>query len=313
MNTLPLLYFPTNTVILDDERSFLEHLEVGLDGDIGESQFFSNPEEALRFIEQNGISSLGQEDGIQFEEDDDKSEKCVLSIQIQNLHNRIRDQNRYNQVSTVVVDYQMGDMNGIEWCKQITNPFVQKILLTGAADEQIGIEALNHGWIDQYVRKQDANMLEKVITAIKRAQRKCFSKLTQGLHFAITQQTEDTALADNRFANYFFSQIDSKNVSEFYLTEAMGCFLLVGQDSKQHLWFTQTRSKAESNLQLVEHWIESEKIKNNLETFKQIICCPAPQNFVTPESANYEPYLFSAQRVEGQQTYYCAMTPNLIG
>ena len=313
MNSLPLLYFPTTTVILDDEQSFLEHLEAGLDGETGETQFFNNPKEALSFIQKKGIASLNHEDWIQLEETEEESEKCVLSIQIQNLHNKIRDLSRFNQVSTIVVDYHMGDMNGVDFCKQITNPYVQKILLTGVADEQVGIEALNNGWINQYVRKQDADMLEKVIAAIKRAQRKCFSKLTQGLHFAITQQTEDTALADHCFADHFLEQIDLETISEFYLTEAMGCFLLVGQDSKQQYWFTQTRAKAESNLQLIEHWIESEKNKNDLENFEKIICCPAPQNFVTPESANYEPYLFSAQKVEGQQVYYCAITPNLIG
>lgn len=313
MNPLPLLYFPTKTVILDDEQSFLEHLEVWLDGDIGETQFFTNPTTALQFIQQHGISSLNGEDWICQKEDEQESEQCVLSIQIQNLHKKMRDPNRFNQVSTVVVDYQMGGTNGLEWCQKITNPFVQKILLTGVADEQIAIEALNRGWIHQYVRKQDPNMLEKVVSAIKRAKRKCFSQLTTGLHFAITQEQQDTSLADIHFAEHFLKQVDSNEIAEFYLIESIGSFLLVDQNSKQQCFFTQTQAKADSNLQLLDGWIEDEATRNSLENFEQIICCPAPQNFVTPESVNYQPYLFPANRLEGQQLYYWAITPNLIG
>ena len=47
MRQLPLLYYPTSIVILDDERSFLEHLDVVLDEEFNHVHLFEDPDIAL--------------------------------------------------------------------------------------------------------------------------------------------------------------------------------------------------------------------------------------------------------------------------
>ena len=313
MNPMPLLFYPTSSAFLDDESSFLEHVDVGLEGMINNTHFLTSPKDALDFIEKYGIASLNHTDGVRREENSEGVEECILSIQTQNLHQRMRDSKTSQAVLTAVVDYHMGDINGLACCERIKNPFVQKILLTAVADEQMAIEALNHGWIDQYVRKQDPQMLSKLAAAIRRAQRQGFSKLTQGLHFAITQTPEDTAIGDPIFENYFSELIESHQIVEYYLIENMGSFLLVDAHGKRSCLFTQTQAKAESNLRLLEDCDMDKKTMSGLGSFRKIICCPSSKSFVTPSGADCERYLFPAQKLEGRQTYYLAMTPDLIG
>ncbi|MEI6807012.1 MAG: hypothetical protein WCK49_11025, partial [Myxococcaceae bacterium] len=221
----------------------------------------------------------------------------MVALWVQNLRHKMQDRHRSQVTTCVIVDYQMGYQNGLDWCQKIKNPLVQKILLTGVADEQVGIEALNNGWIHQYVRKQDPKMVEKLLAATQRAQLQSFSKLTEGLLFTITQCAEDSALLDPKFINI----------------EAMGSFLMVDKYGKQSCLFVQTQAKADSGLDLMKDWIKDSQVKIDLRNNKKIICCPAPHNFVTPRGANYKPYLFPAHKLEGEQVYYLAITPNLFG
>ncbi|MEI6806894.1 MAG: response regulator, partial [Myxococcaceae bacterium] len=163
MNSLPLLYFPANTVVLDDDAGFVDHVEVALEDEVAQINSFTDPQKALDFVQLTGMNGFNHESWMQPEEE--ASEEYTVSIQVQNLRHKMQDHNRSQVTTCAIVDYQMGHQNGLDWCQKIKNPLVQKILLTGVADEQVGIEALNNGWIHQYVRKQDPKMVEKLLAA----------------------------------------------------------------------------------------------------------------------------------------------------
>ena len=73
-----------------------------------------------------------------------------------NLNNIVQlfKNNKYKkQISTVISDYSMPELNGVELLNQINNKDIYKILYTGVADEKEGIKALNKDNIDVYYHK----------------------------------------------------------------------------------------------------------------------------------------------------------------
>ena len=51
--------------------------------------------------------------------------------------------NASREVSVVVVDYFMPEMDGVTFCRRLNNPSIGKILLTGRAEDSVAIEAFN--------------------------------------------------------------------------------------------------------------------------------------------------------------------------
>jgi CheY-like chemotaxis protein len=80
------------------------------------------------------------------------------------------------QIGIVVVDYDMPEMSGVEFAKEIEELSLPKILLTGKATHDDAIEAFNARQIDRYVSKDESKSLEKLISFVLELQREQFSK-----------------------------------------------------------------------------------------------------------------------------------------
>ena len=65
------------------------------------------------------------------------------------------DQLRQNSVDLIIADYQMPSMDGIEFLAQVKaiQPEVTRILLTGYADKESAIRAINQANLFQYIQK----------------------------------------------------------------------------------------------------------------------------------------------------------------
>ncbi|WP_051908729.1 response regulator [Candidatus Odyssella acanthamoebae] len=168
MNSLLCCYFPTKVIFVDDSSSILRSLAPILDHNIATYGFFDNPYKALEFVNSfQGIDFLPSAFPSR-EQKSDEIYKAIFSPQ------------RYEEVSSVIVDYEMPSMKGLEFCEKLQNPYIRKILYTGVADEKVAIEAFNKGLIDGYIRKQDESDDPSLIlnNFIRQSQLKYFKTLT---------------------------------------------------------------------------------------------------------------------------------------
>lgn len=62
---------------------------------------------------------------------------------------------KVNEVNLVISDYLMPDMNGIEFLREMRKikPYVPRIILTGYADKENAIKAINEVGLYQYIEK----------------------------------------------------------------------------------------------------------------------------------------------------------------
>src|SRR5690606_20295242 len=78
------------------------------------------------------------------------------------IQHELNDQNRSQRVTALVVDYQMPVKNGLEFIRSLDHLPIKKILLTGTADLNIAINAVNDNLIDAFFKKEDENLVPRL-------------------------------------------------------------------------------------------------------------------------------------------------------
>tara|TARA_A100000171_G_C2134817_1_gene149437 strand:+ start:533 stop:1522 length:990 start_codon:yes stop_codon:yes gene_type:complete len=228
-------FYPTTVVLIDDDFFMLKNLVPGLDLEDKPHKAFHDAHEGLAFINQDQYRETFVD---RLAACDEGFEGDSLSFSPRCLLRELKSPKRFEQVSVLVVDYEMPGMNGIDLCKKIENPFVKKILLTGVADENVAVEAFNKGLICSYIRKHAPNFQEQLQDAVIRAQQDYFRELFYFPLQTLKKRPESTALVDPVFIHYFNQLIEKDRIQEFYLAESTGSFLMVGPDQKLYSLIT---------------------------------------------------------------------------
>ncbi len=158
------MFHPVSVVFLDDSEDFLNGLQ-GLFRDRELNRFFTRPQVALDFMlsRDRGVP-LTRIAGADYSEVE-KGGSNALG------RDALSDDARFEEVAAVVVDYEMPEIDGIQFLSSINDAACTKILLTGAAGDREAVEAFNAGLIDFYIRKGDAAMPQKLTNALADAKK----------------------------------------------------------------------------------------------------------------------------------------------
>ncbi|AZL16102.1 response regulator transcription factor [Rickettsiales endosymbiont of Stachyamoeba lipophora] len=303
MNILPICYFPTTVVLIDDNKIFLSNLNMALDSD-RKYLTYSNAIEALKFCKEsyhpdNFTKRFAEEiygEGYQ---------SRAINFNISDLYKEIYNPNRFAQISCVIVDYDMPGVNGLEICAAITDPNIKKILLTGAADEHLAVKAFNQGLISHFISKTDIDAINKVNQAIIEAEKSYFNSLSSMVANLIISDNPYTVLADSAFRELFYNIIKKHNIVEHYLFEEYGCFLMVDKDGNCYRLFIYPEADIE------EIAIEEEKkgildkaTINELKNKKLMLCfhCGDKESI---DIKDLKPFLHPAQKLVCKSGSYC--------
>ncbi|MFC5500097.1 hypothetical protein ACFPOE_21315 [Caenimonas terrae] len=74
---------------------------------------------------------------------------------------------RFDIVALLVADFGMPRENGVNLCQRFRMAGMQRLLLTGMADQAMAISAFNAGAIEQYVPKQATHLLDELVAQIQ--------------------------------------------------------------------------------------------------------------------------------------------------
>lgn len=306
MKSLLSCCFPTKVIFVDDNNILLESLPPVLDDNIATYDYFDNPESALELIN-NSPSSFSIQDH-----------------KIDDIYKIIYNPARYEEISTVIVDYEMPSMKGLEFLEKLKNPYIRKILYTGAADDNLAINAFNKGIIDGYIPKNISNQSEVINNFIRESRLKYFRSLTDVSVEAILREysaenPEGTAFYDPLFIEYFDQLIVENNICEYYLNEISGSFVFLSPKGKPSVLFTYPaeileRSNLEFQSILEDKIAEGSKIPSSLikdlEKNHKTICFPFCGEDMYPEPENWEMYAYPIKVLKGKQKYYVAYVPD---
>ncbi|TXG76895.1 response regulator [Candidatus Dojkabacteria bacterium] len=158
----PALYMPTVTALIDDDSLYIENIADLLPSEL--SPRVVEPEEL--HLGNEHLFCLATEKNTH----NYSSKSSLLKYFKDNIKNP--------PVSTLVVDYGMRPIDGLEILKNINSPFIQKILISNLVSKERVIEAINSGIIHCYISKIDQNFIDTLAHGIKRAQINFFRQLS---------------------------------------------------------------------------------------------------------------------------------------
>ena len=225
----PLLpyYHPTTVVLVDDNQRFLDSFTLLLAEQLA-YRCFPGAADALRFIndhsalvplDQRCFSFLGQR----------QRAGGALRLDLALIEQEISNPNRFRDISVVIVDYDMPEMNGLEFCQAIDSPRIKKILLTGVGDEKVAVKAFNDGLIDRFLTKSDPDIARRINQTIHELQYRYFAGISTMIQNTLALKSPEFIRAPE-FVRYFLSLLERDNVTEYYYVEDPNGFLLVGHD-----------------------------------------------------------------------------------
>jgi len=239
-----LPYFhPTTLVMIDDQQTVLKNLIRQLNIQKSPHKTFSLPHQGLEFINndtyrKNLANRLTVIDEGRVFPDSVSFDPLIFLKESQQPE-------RYSQISVLIIDYEMPGMNGLELCRQIDNPHIKKILLTGVADEALAIEAFNTGLIHQYIRKHDPEFVQKLIQTVHDAQQEYFHDLLKVLLEILHKRDISTALTDPAYAQEFERILDHYNIVEYYTLNDIGSAIMVDKESELYSFVVMNESSVE--------------------------------------------------------------------
>jgi CheY-like chemotaxis protein len=241
--SIPICYFPSTVLFIDDSQDFLLNFVLQLDERLA-YRVFDSPLIALDFVKKKRceLDLLSQRCISEYTE----AKNCpttnhTVNVDLAAIHAEVYNPQRFSDVSVVVVDYAMPGMNGLEFCKRLENSNIKKILLTGQADEKLAIEAFNAGLIDRFVQKSDPRAADIITDSIYELQRNYFQDMSEMIVRMLSVSCP-SCLEDKAFVTFFQQLLEEKNICEYYLADHSGSFILLDEDAKISYLMLRTES-----------------------------------------------------------------------
>lgn len=299
MIDFPPCFHPTTVVLVDDNVRFMESLSFGLHSLQVNFKLFGSAKEALLWINANNSA-------VPFSELLNSDEEVLPSFK-----QRMFSPARFEEVAIVIVDYDMPEMSGLEFCKGLQDGQIKKIMLTGVAGENIAIEAFNEDVIDRFIVKQDALALEKVIGNVEILQRDYFNAKAAYLQQDQMVHSYFPFLEEPAFRVLFDEFFNQGNYVEYYVdTIPGGIWLLKGNGDTDFL-AVQSESLCADQLVVARDQGAPEALLEALAKDDVVTYFP-DKGFYSPDCQQWQSALHQASVCEGdQQNYRYALVKGL--
>ncbi|KAB2836174.1 MAG: response regulator [Caedimonadaceae bacterium] len=292
MKSILPYFIPTEVILIDDDITFLESTELHLASLNALSTFFNKPKKAIDYIEQHNTVSIPKS--------------------LDKIHSQIYSSDRFRQISTIIVDYDMPNMNGLEVCRQITSPYIHKVMLTGAATHKIAIDAFNEGIIDQFIQKNDPDVFAKLQNAIINAQEKYFEVCTPELMYHIQSKHPEVSILQNpAFVELFRNTTRENKVVESYLLDTMGSFLFLPDSGNASAIFIFNEETLEFQEDMIPEADRNTDLAQEVYSKNQTICFYPFNHQEKYDPENWKSYLKPLKRLGSDSLVFYVFDPDL--
>lgn len=306
---VPCLYFPTMTIVVDDELSFLESLcfEVGYDVVL---KSFQNPQRALHFLQHEYQAPVRAENWIlkPAAEPDFGDYVREFDIDIWKIHEEVYNMRRFEQIAVVVVDYAMPSMDGLTFFKELKESSFKRILLTGEADEKLAVEAFNQGLIHRFIRKDDPDYLTQLHEAIHDLEADYFRDISEIplAHLKNNCRFRTCCLDNSCFIKFFDHFLMTHEITEYYLAGPTSSFMLLDKNGKPSWLVVKDSEQMQFYTEMVSE-TSSPFVRQALKSRNYV---PYFYNHRDNFPAEWDNFLHPAKTIVGEVTnYYISYVP----
>lgn len=309
------IYFPTTSIFVDDNKSFLEKIQFGLGNDLL-CQTFYDPAQALQHIQQKVVQDSFLQGVIDINSEQKNythsSGQLPIQYNISTMYHQAYKKDPFQQISTVIVDYAMPSMNGEQFCRmvrQIKKTPIKIIMLTGEADDPTAIKLFNSGVIDRFLHKAQPNLYADLKATIAELQEQYFFDLTSNIVNALAVE-QDSALGDNAFIDFFHGIRQEISAVSYYLIELSGSFLFFDANALPTWLIIKTQKEVNEILDQVEFDISDELVLALQKgEWVPYFDKEAYDHYSNAES--FQACLYPAKKLSGKQDYCYAVVKKL--
>jgi len=299
-----LFYFPTTLLILDDDVDFLGEIYLFLKSNNLLARTFSNSKPFLHYLTHYASPINTDELFIKTEVDYYKGSSGIMRADTNSIYKIAYNPSRFDQVSVVIIDYELLNETGIDVCRRIKNKNIKKIMLTNKASHKIGIDALNKKIIDAFIEKDE--ILDSLIQTIKSLEMEYFFELSKKMNYTCEIMQEPF------LANLIDIFINSKSPSEYYIFNNNKSFLFFSADATPSMLVIENESTVKN--------IENSLKKDNISPE---ILLPILERRSLPSGWNTSKYLLgeydlqtkACKKISGNQEdyyyYYSEILPTI--
>jgi CheY-like chemotaxis protein len=253
-------YFPTQVVMVDDDPDFLDGISLMLDKNLS-YRLFQSASEALNYVNKSHQQvSLLERCYSNYKTGPQESDS-LSHVDIGKLHEEIFNSARFQTSATVVVDYSMPEMNGLEFLMGLKNPFIKKVLLTGQADMELAIKAFNKQLIDQYIDKHDPRLKQILNSTISVFSDQYFRSSFKLITDPIIANNHDAFLTDATFQEYFRDIRLKTDCVEYYMIDhPQPGYLMLDTHGKRRAMLIYSETALNNHVQQLKKMKASEKL-----------------------------------------------------
>lgn len=308
---LAFCYYPTTTLIIDDDYLFLESIRMKQKGSLP-IKLYSDVNQALFTIDREKIHTLNINKIINNLNDDEITYENGLSnaidINLSCIHEQIFDLSRSNQISLIIVDYHMPGMDGIEFCRCIKNHPAKKLLLTGQADLEIAVSAFNEGLIDKFIMKSEPHLGEILIDLMQASSTEYFNKLLDPIAKILLNE-ENSPFHDMSYNNFITSYLYENKFKEYYMYDKHGSYLCTHNNNSHDLIIIRNEKEIHESYELSrDNGIQS---KFSKQLFKKEKILFFPNKNLMKKPIKYWPkYMLPAKKIAPNSQNYFSVIPN---
>ncbi|MDF1821914.1 MAG: response regulator [Alcanivoracaceae bacterium] len=299
-------YHPTSVYLVDDNQRFLDNFLLQLDESLAVVAI-NSPAQALELIESQHLRPGLDQRCLSYIQSD--AEQAMLRLDFALIEREISDARRFADISVVIVDYDMPEMTGLEFCSRITDPRIKKVLLTGVADEKIAVHAFNEGLIDAFLMKSDPEVIDKVSNTINDLQTRYFSEVSSLIQRTLTLKAPEV-LSDPDFVDIFSSLCRKHRIVEYFYVDEPAGFLLVTDDGCLMRLVIADTGKLQRSAFALKGLHAPDHVLKDVTTGKAI-----PWLWIEPDEYDEDPFdwsdvLFPASPINTERSWFMALIQN---
>lgn len=306
-------YFPTTVTFVDDSSTFLSNLCLQLDPGLA-FRLFSSPSDALDFVNSRPRPGLSDEPifaPFRDRTDEDVAQQ-VIALSVNTVRKQVLNTNRFRAMSVVVVDYDMPGMNGLEFCRRMTDPAVRKIMLTGKADEHIAVQSFNEGIIHRFIRKHDTSAVQALNRAVHELQNAYFDDVCQSILDTLAV-SEYAFLRDEVLSARVAALSSSLGIVEHYLSYSPGGLLMLDSAGNSYLLIVYTDQTLRGLREIAVEQGAPAGFLDQLDKRHSLPYFWRTDGDYPADGSAWQDYMHPATQLNGKQRYVYAVIPNPPG
>lgn len=298
---VPCLFMPTQIVMVDDNLSFLENIRLTIQ-DYKNIILFSNPVSAINMLSKYQ-SKLREIDITCNLDCDEIDEENALALDYQKLGKYI---DCSDEISVLIVDYSMPEMNGIDFLTQLKFMPAKKIMLTGEADNKIAVDAFNAGLIDKFIIKNGSKINETLCNYVNDLKMEYFLEMGLNRIVSVNSLAKDSP----NYIKLVNNWIKSNSIIRFYQIDRFGSLFGLDKNNNSQCFYLLDQKGFEAYHEIAESQKADSAILSDLSHKIKMPVFTTDESLRMPAD-EWRKLLHSVEdsfNFEANNYYYCSVT-----